>query len=545
MKKVVVFGAGLVAGAHVRYLLEHGFGVSVASRTVSKAKELVGIDPNGRAIEFDIEKEGDARLGEIVAQHDLAVSLLPYMYHPLVAKAAIAAGKHMVTTSYVKDEMRAMDGDAKAAGVTVLNEIGVDPGIDHMSAMRVIHRVQGSGGKITSFTSYCGGLPAPEANTNPFGYKFSWSPRGVLLAGKNPAKFRKNGRVVEIPGPELFNNYWPVPVTVEGKLMNFEGYPNRDSLPYAETYGITKTRTMFRGTLRYPGWCATIKKFVDLGLFDEAERDDLAGLTFAQFTAKVAGVEGTTDLKADLAQRLGIAPDSFILGNMEWLGLLSDEPLPAGPKSPIDVMTARMLAKMQYAPGERDMLIMQHQFVAEYPDKKEKITSTMIDFGIPYGDTSMNRTVGLPAAVGVRMILEGTITRTGVLVPVTPDVYEPVLAELERLGIHFEEKTETLPARKPRVVVPKPEPVVVATPEAVVGEVKEVKVAIKAKVAAKPKAKVARKAKAARKAKVGAKPKVKAAAKKAKAKVRPTKAAVKRGAGRKPKKAAPKRSSKR
>lgn len=444
MKNVVVFGAGLVAGAHVKYLLEHGYRVTVASRTVGKARQLVGDHPNGRAIAFDIEKEGDSRLGEIVAQHDLAVSLLPFIYHPRVARACLRAGKHMVTTSYVKDEMRALDGEAKKVGVTLLNEIGADPGIDHMSAMKIIHRVQKNGGEITSFTSYCGGLPAPEANTNPLGYKFSWSPRGVLTASKNAARFCQDGQLVEIPGSDLFEHYWTVPVEVEGRLINFEGYPNRDSLPYAETYGITSTRTMFRGTLRNVGWCATIKRFVELGLLDEADRDDLSGLTYAQFLAKLVGKKSATDLKAELAARLNIAPDSFIIGTMEWLGLLSDQPLPAGPKSPVDIMTATLLSKMQYASGERDMLIFQHEFLAEYPGRKEKITSTMIDFGIPHGDTSMNRAVGLPAAVGVRLILEGKLTLAGVLVPVIPEVYEPVLEELQRLGIHFDEKTQVL-----------------------------------------------------------------------------------------------------
>ena len=383
MKKVVVFGAGLVAGAHVHYLLDHGFQVTVASRTVAKAKELVGDHPNGRAVAFDVEKEGDARLGEIVAQHDLAVSLLPYVYHPRVAKACIQARKHMVTTSYVKAEMQALDATARAAGLTILNEIGVDPGIDHMTAMKVIHRVQKGGGQITSFTSYCGGLPAPEANTNPFGYKFSWSPRGVLLAGKNPGRFLRDGNLIEVPGPELFANYWTVPVVIEGRLTNFEGYPNRDSLPYIETYGIQSTRTMFRGTLRNQGWCATTKKIVELGLLDETERADLAGLTYAQFTARLIGQKGTAGLRPNLAAYLDLAADSFILDNLAWLGFLSDQPLPAGPKSPIDILTATMLEKMQYAPGERDMLILQHEFIAEYPGYRERITSTMIDFGIP------------------------------------------------------------------------------------------------------------------------------------------------------------------
>jgi saccharopine dehydrogenase-like NADP-dependent oxidoreductase len=444
MKKVVVFGAGLVAGAHVKYLMEHGYQTTVASRTQTKAQELVGQHPNGRAIAFDIDKEGDKRLDEIVAQHDLAVSLLPYIYHPRVARACIRAGKHMVTTSYVKDEMRALEAEAKKAGVTILNEIGVDPGIDHMTAMKVIHQVQKNGGEIVSFTSYCGGLPAPEANTNPFGYKFSWSPRGVLLAGKNSACFKKEGKRVEIPGSELFANHWTVPVVIEGKLTNLEGYPNRDSLPYAETYGITSTQTMFRGTLRNQGWCDTLKKIVELGLLEETEYSDLAGLTYGQFMAKLIGAKDPNNLKADLASKLGIKSDSFIVKNLEWLGLLDNEKLPAGQKSSVDILTAAMLAKMQYKPGERDMLVLQHEFIAEYPQKKEKITSTMIDFGIPHGDSSMNRTVGLPAAVGVRMILEGKIKTTGVLIPVTPEIYEPVLKELQRLGLEFTEKAQKL-----------------------------------------------------------------------------------------------------
>jgi saccharopine dehydrogenase-like NADP-dependent oxidoreductase len=441
VKKVVVFGAGLVAGAHVRYLLEHGYGVTVASRTVGKAKKLVGDHPAGRPLAFDIEKEGDARLDEIVRGHDLAVSLLPYTYHPRVARSCLRGRKHMATTSYVKPEMQALDAEAKRLDLVLLNESGVDPGIDHMTAMKVIHRVKAEGGTITSFMSYCGGLPAPEANDNPFGYKFSWSPRGVLMAGRNPARFRREGEVVDIPGPELFLNYWCVPVEVEGRLIPFEAYPNRDSLPYAETYGITSTRTMFRGTLRNQGWCATLKKVADLGLLDESE-SDLAGLTYAQFMAKLIGKKSPRGVKQAVARRIGLAPISFIVAALDWLGLFGSAPLPAGCRSPLDVLTATMLAKMALAPGERDLLILQHQFVAEFTDHKEKITSTMIDFGIPGGDSSMNRTVGLPAAVGVRLILEGKIASRGVLVPVLPEIYEPALVELQRLGIHFSENTE-------------------------------------------------------------------------------------------------------
>ena len=441
MKKVVVFGAGLVASAHVKYLLEHSYQVTVASRTVSKAKQLVGDHPSGRPVAFDIETEGDQRLDAIVREHDLAVSLLPYVFHTRVAKSCLRNRKHMATTSYVKPEMQALDAEAKKLDLVLLNESGVDPGIDHMTAMKVIHRVQAEGGTITSFASYCGGLPAPEANDNPFGYKFSWSPRGVLMAGGNAARFRRDGEVVEIPGPDLFLNYWCVPIEVEGKIIPFEGYPNRDSLPYAETYGITNTRTMFRGTLRNQGWCATLKKVADLGLLAETE-SDMTGLTYAEFMARLIGEKSSRGIKQAVARKIGLAPINFIVAALDWLGLFSSAPLPARCKSPLDVLTATMLAKMPLAPGERDLLILQHQFLAEFPDHKEKITSTMIDFGIPDGDSSMNRTVGLPAAVGVRLILEGKIASRGVLVPVLPEIYEPALVELQRLGIHFSEKTE-------------------------------------------------------------------------------------------------------
>ena len=438
MKKILVLGAGLVSGPLVHYLLDQDeFEVTVASRTVEKAQALVGDAANGIAKRVDVSDEES--LENLIAQADLSISLLPYVYHPLVAKLCVKHKKQMVTASYVKDEMRALDEDAKRAGVILLNEIGVDPGIDHMSAMKVIDHIRNNGGELVSFSSYCGGLPAPDANDNPFGYKFSWSPRGVVLAGKNPARFLKDGEIVDIPGEELFANHWPVEIEGFGTL---EGYPNRDSLPYIDTYGIHGVKTMFRGTLRYPGWCETLKKISELGLLDETERDDLEGLSLAQVTAKLIGSSG--DLKADVAAHLHIDAGSFVISNLEWLGLFSDDPIPAGAKSPLDVLAGRMLEKMQYAPGERDMLIMQHEFVAKYPDRTEKTTSTMIDYGIPHGDTSMSRTVGLPAAIATRLILEGKIALTGVQVPVMPEIYEPVLAELESMGIKFTEKTEVI-----------------------------------------------------------------------------------------------------
>jgi saccharopine dehydrogenase-like NADP-dependent oxidoreductase len=440
MKRILVFGAGMVAGAHVDYLLNvPDFHVTVASRTLSKAQALVKDHPRGRAVQ--VNSDDEAALEALIAEADLAVSLLPYAYHPIVARLCIKHRAHMVTTSYVKEAMAQLDEAARAAGVILLNEIGVDPGIDHMTAMRIVHGVQAKGGRVTKFVSWCGGLPAPEANDNPFGYKFSWSPRGVLLAGKNSAHFLWDGQDVVIPGGELFDHYWTVPVEVEGQVIGFDGYPNRDSLPYMQTYGIENPQTFFRGTLRYPGWCQTLRKIADLGLLEETPLEGLEGLTFAQFTARLVGSEGHR-LRAALAAYLDLPLDSPVIDHLAWLGLLGDEPLPPGQKSPIDILTARMLAKMQYAPGERDMLVLQHQFEAKYAGGKERIISTMVDFGQPHGYTSMARTVGLPAAIAVKLILHGQIDLTGVQIPVVPEIYEPVLEELEELGIRFVETFE-------------------------------------------------------------------------------------------------------
>jgi saccharopine dehydrogenase (NADP+, L-glutamate forming) len=434
MHRVLILGAGLVAGPMVRYLLEQpDFRVTVASRTVSKAQALVGGHPHGQALALNVQD--DDALEAVVRDADLVVSLLPYTYHLKVAERCLQHRKHLVTTSYVKPEMKALHPAVKGAGLIFLNEIGLDPGIDHMSAMRVIDEVKAKGGKITTFVSYCGGLPAPDANTNPLGYKFSWSPRGVIMAGKNPAHYLWDTKEITIPGEELFDNYWPVEVP---GLGTFEGYPNRDSMPYTDVYDIRPSQTMFRGTLRYPGWCATLKKIAELGLLDDTVRDDLAGKTFAQLTGELIGFQGG-DLKAALASRLGIEPGSFIISNLEWIGLLSDDPLPAGANTVMDVLVARLQELMPYEPGERDMIVLYDVFYAEYTDRTERITSTLIAYGIPHGDSAMARTVSLPAAIAVRLILTGQITATGVHVPVIPEIYHPVLDELETLGIKCEE----------------------------------------------------------------------------------------------------------
>jgi len=444
MNKVLVLGAGMVSRPLVRYLLDQPrFQVTVASRTVSKAEALIEGHPNGTAV--PLLATDTAKLEKLVSEHDLAISLLPAPLHPVVAGLCIKLRKQMVTTSYVSPAMKELDGPARKAGVMILNEIGVDPGIDHMSAMRIIDDVRNRKGKVVRFKSYCGGLPAPEANDNPWGYKFSWSPRAVCTAGKNSARYRIDGKTVEIPGPELFadNGHG---MEVEG-IGYLEGYPNRDSLGYIDLYGLTGIDTMFRGTFRYPGWCETLKKVVELGLLDETPTTYPRGTTFGKFLRGFVGDGSGGNLRDRLAARLRLDKDSAVLDRFDWLGLFSDDEIePAGtPTTPLDVLAARMQRKMPYKRGERDMIVLCHDFHVRYPSgPDEHVTSTMIDFGRPNGDSSMARTVSLPAAVAAKLIVTGVLKSPGVHIPVVPEIYNPVLDELAKMDIRCVERTEKI-----------------------------------------------------------------------------------------------------
>ena len=440
MKKVFILGAGLVSRPHVNYLLaQKDFMVTVASRTVNKAEKLVAGHPNGTPVELNVKD--DDMLDKLVSEHDLSVSLLPYTYHVKVAKLCIKHRKHMVTTSYVSDAMRELDAQAREADVLLLNEIGVDPGIDHMSAMRVIDGVKEKNGRIVSFKSFCGGLPAPEANTNPWGYKFSWSPRGVVMAGKNASKWLEDGKIIDVTGPELFAHHWEVEIPEFGKL---EGYPNRNSIPYVDLYSIRDTKTMFRGTLRYPGWCVTMKKIVDLGLLDDEKEYNLGGLTYADFMEKLIKIKTHKTLKENLAAQWDISIDANPIYRVEWLGLLGNEKIGLEKGTAMDVFCNALNERLTYEPGERDLLVLHHEFIAEFPDKKQHITSTMIDYGIPNEDSSMSRTVGLPAAIAVKLILQGKIQEKGVKIPVDPEIYIPVLDELKKQNIECVERLEDM-----------------------------------------------------------------------------------------------------
>jgi len=434
MKNVLILGAGLVVKPMVRYLLDHQYKVTVASRTKSKGENMIAGHQNGTALEWTVDKEGE--LDKMVADHDLTVSLLPYRYHVMVAKKCIEHKKPMVTTSYVKPEMKALDEEARDAGILILNEVGLDPGIDHMSAMRIIDHIHNKNGKVESFYSVTGALPAPEALDSPFNYKFSWSPKGVVLASNNGARFMKREEITELDTADLFKK--PL-VSSFPKVGELEIYPNRDSMPYIDLYAIPEAKTMFRGTFRHKGWCEAMDAMKAMNLITQKEYD-FTGVTYAGFVKQMIGAELNEDVKDAVCKFLGVEEDAVPVKALEYLGLFSEKEMGRTKDTPYEITSDLMIDKMMLQDDERDMVVMEHTFLAKYPDnKKEVIKSRMLDYGSPATDTAVARTVALPAAVAVDLILQGKIETTGVHIPVIGELYNPILDRLQEMDIEMEE----------------------------------------------------------------------------------------------------------
>ncbi|MBN2198863.1 MAG: saccharopine dehydrogenase NADP-binding domain-containing protein [Candidatus Aminicenantes bacterium] len=437
MKRVLVLGAGMVAGPLVEYFLRRdSFEVTVADIVPERALRLTAGHPRGRSAALDIED--DARLSSLIAAGDLVVSFVPFPHHPRVAGHCLARGRNLLTASYLSADIKAMDKEAAAKGLIFFNEAGLDPGLDHMEAMRIIDRVRGEGGRVESFVSYCGGLPAPEANTNPFGYKFSWSPSGVLMSCGNAARYLRDGKEIFLPAEKYLDE--PARIAIE-RLGDLEGYPNRDATTYLDAYGIHGAQTVLRGTLRYPGWCRTLKRMREWGLLDDRPRD--ASLrSYKEFASAKIGLPGAANPADVLKTRFPQEEDVRVVDRLEWLGAFADRPLPPGPRNGLEILAGLMAENMSYRPGERDLVVLRHEITSLFPGgRKETTVSTLTHYGLPEGDSAMARTVSLPAAICGRLILEGAVRQKGVVIPVRAEVYRPVLEELEGYGIRFEEKT--------------------------------------------------------------------------------------------------------
>lgn len=414
-----------------------------ACRTLESAKKLSEGVKNATPISLDVtdEKALDAAVG----QHDLVISLIPYTFHATVIKSAIRQKKHVVTTSYVSPAMLELDQAAKDAGITVMNEIGLDPGIDHLYAVKTIEEVHAEGGKILSFLSYCGGLPAPEDSDNPLGYKFSWSSRGVLLALRNAARYYKDGKVVDIESKDLMATAKPYFIYPG---YAFVAYPNRDSTPYKERYNIPEAKTIIRGTLRYQGFPEFIKVLVDMGFLSDSTASYLdKPITWKEATQQILAAKSASenDLESAIKSKATFnssEEETRILAGLKWVGIFSDEKIiPRG--NPLDTLCATLEKKMQFEEGERDFVMLQHKFEIEHKDgRKETRTSTLCEYGDPKGYSAMAKTVGVPCGVAVKQVLDGTISEKGVLAPMSSKINNPIMKELkEKYGITMVEKT--------------------------------------------------------------------------------------------------------
>jgi saccharopine dehydrogenase-like NADP-dependent oxidoreductase len=435
MNKILMLGAGMVAKPIAEYILENNIQLTIATRTLEKAEKLTENHKNGKAVLWTTDDLN--ALEELIPDHDLIISLLPFSFHVAVAQLCIKHKKNLVTTAYVLPEMKALDAEAVKAGIIILNEIGFAPGFDHMTARRIIDKVKNEGGKIKEFYSFCGALTAPENADNPFRYKFSWSPRDVLMAGNYNAKYLKNLNVIEIPSENLFKN----PLKIDFKeIGTLEIYPNRDSIAYSEMYEIPGVETLFRGTLRYPNWCESMDAIKTLGLLS-TEKQNFDGKTFKEIVAERLDVY-PKNVKEKTAGRLRLNLHSPAIEALDWLGYFSNEKVNGRENSTFDITTSLMTKKMLLPEGSRDMVILQHEFTIENAKgEKEIIKSGFVDFPVN-GSTSIARTVALPAAIAARQILEGKISEKGVQIPVSKSIYEPVLAELEKLGIVMQEERE-------------------------------------------------------------------------------------------------------
>ncbi len=442
MKNILVLGAGLSTSSLINYLLNHAekenWQVTVGDVNLDTAMTKVAGHPRGKAIVFDIFNEQLKNTS--VREADLVISMLPARFHPMVAEACLEHGKSMLTASYVSPEIRRLDYLARQKGILFFNELGVDPGIDHMSAMRVIDAIRQRGGKLTGFRSYTGGLIAPESDNNPWNYKFTWNPRNVVLAGQGTSMYIRDGQYKYIPYHQLFRQTEKATVL---HLGEFDVYANRDSLQYREVYNLPDIKTLIRGTMRRPGYCAAWDAFVQLGMTDDSYTIvDSESMTWLEFTdAFVPGTNGRS-VQERLAAYLGIPSDGEIMAKLTWLGLFDNTKTGLKQATPAQILQRKLEEKWKLEPADKDMIVMQHVFDYEYKDKTYRHKSSLIVIGKDQRETAMAITVGTPLAIAARLVLNGTIRATGVQVPTQAEFYNPILKELEEYGVEFVEEEE-------------------------------------------------------------------------------------------------------
>jgi saccharopine dehydrogenase-like NADP-dependent oxidoreductase len=439
MQTILVAGAGKSSIYLIHYLLSHAprhkWKVIVADGSAEAIAEKINGHSSAEMAVIDITNE--AQRAPLVRQADLVVSLMPPHLHIHLAKDCLQYKKNLITSSYISPEMKEMDKAVKDAGLMFMCEMGLDPGIDHMTANQIIHSIQRVAATITSFKSYCGGLVAPESDDNPWNYKFSWNPKNIITAGFGGAKYLQNGKHVEVPYEKIFDNNKKIKVDGLGSLAY---YPNRDSLRYLDLYDVPEIKTFIRATLRYPNFCKGWQAIINMGLTSDQDTFNTDGYTYAKWMENKSEYHNGVTLAEHIAQRYSIG-DPKVMAMLEWLGLFDNEALAAGNLSSADLLLQLLLKKWEMKPAEKDMVVMQHEVEYMHRGRKIQLTSSMVITGENREYSAMAKTVGLPMGVLARMVLNNKVhVPTGVLIPNMPSIYRPVLTELSHHGINFNEE---------------------------------------------------------------------------------------------------------
>ncbi len=435
-KNIFIIGAGRSTPSLIKYLvdcsIEENFKLKIGDKDFSFLPSELSKHDRVKTIFFDVCDVSQRELE--IEKTDLVISMLPAHLHLKVAKDCVKFQKPMVTASYVSQEIRDLHPEAIQRGVLLLNEIGLDPGLDHMSAMKVIDEIKAKGGVVKGFKSFCGGLVAPESDTNPWKYKFTWNPRNVVLAGQGVAKFVEEGEYKYISYHQLFKRTLSLRVLDYG---TFEAYANRDSLSYRTIYQLEDIPTLFRGTLRRPGYSEAWDLFVQMGLTDDSYEMNVTGMTYNTFFTSFLNLEDRS-IKECLKADFGTSDQ--VIEKIEWLGIFEDNNVELTQASPAQVLQNLLEEKWNLEIDDKDMIVMQHQFTYELQGEHHELHSSLVFIGVDQIQTAMAITVGLPLAIAAKLILKGQITAVGVHVPVTKEMYQPILAELESLGIRFIEE---------------------------------------------------------------------------------------------------------
>lgn len=439
MNRILVLGAGRSCSSLIHYLQDnarqHDWTVTVGDVSLDHAREKV--NSAGQAIAFDIrDAEGSRRS---IAAADLVVSLLPAHLHTLVAAECLAAGKHFISASYVTEEMKAFDEAAREKGLIFLNECGLDPGIDHLSAMKVIDAIRSQGGSVTGFESFAGGLIAPETDPeNPWRYKFTWNPHNVVTAGQTTARYLQDGEYKYIPYHQLFRRITPIHVP---GLGDFEGYANRNSLKYIDMYGLEGVETMLRGTLRHKNFCAAWNVLVQLGCCDDHyEMTAVSDMTHAAFIDSfLPAMNDCKTVEEKVCTYFGLDFESPEIKMLRWSGFFDTTPVGLAAGTPATILEHLLNKKWALHRDDKDMIVMWHRFRYKLGNVNKEIQASLVVTGTDAAHTAMARTVGLPLAIATRLILAGKIKSRGVIIPTAAEFYHPILEELATMGIVLNE----------------------------------------------------------------------------------------------------------